>query len=358
MRCFLTGGAGFIASHLAEQLLDRGDQVCIIDDLSTGSIDNIQHLKRRIGFRYVIDSVFNRPLVAELMDDADVVFHLAAAVGVRLIVESPVRTIETNVRGTEVVLDVASRKKKLVVVFSTSEVYGKSSAERFAESDDLVLGATTKSRWSYAASKLVDEFLALAYWKERQVPVIIVRLFNTVGPRQTGRYGMVVPRFVDQALEQNPITVFGDGKQRRTFCHVRDAVKGIVSLANTPKAVGEIFNIGGVEETSIEALAHRVKKVLNSSSPVAYIPYEEAYEEGFEDMRRRVPDMTKIQALVGYAPRLTLNDIICDVAEYRRHAHGSAQSNDSAPGPLDVVCEFPAGMPVSLPMKKEERWSA
>jgi UDP-glucose 4-epimerase len=318
MKCLVTGGAGFIGSHLVDELLARNDDVCIIDDLSTGSIENIQHLKGRKGFQYVIDSVFNRPLMAELTDDADVIFHLAAAVGVRVIVESPVRTIETNVRGSEIVLDLASKKKKPVVVFSTSEAYGKSNQERFAETDDLVLGPTTKSRWSYAASKIIDEFLALAYWKERGVPVTIIRLFNTVGPRQTGRYGMVIPRFVDQALEGRPITVFGDGKQTRTFCHVRDTVGAIVNLVGNPRAVGEIFNIGGTEEISIEDLAHRVKDFLKSSSSITYIPYGEAYEEGFEDMRRRVPDIRKIQALIGYQPRLTLDDVISEVAEHRR----------------------------------------
>jgi len=325
MKCFVTGGAGFIGSHLTEQLLDRGYRVCGIDDLSTGSMENIEHLKGRNGFQYVIDSVLNRPLVAELMDGADVVFHLAAAVGVRLIVESPVRTIETNVRGTEVVLDLASRKKKLVVVFSTSEVYGKSSADRFSEADDLVLGPTTKSRWSYATSKILDEFLALAYWKERGVPVIIVRLFNTVGPRQTGRYGMVIPRFVDQALAGQPISVYGDGKQTRTFCHVRDAVGAIARLAETPQAVGEIFNVGGMAETSIHDLALRVKEWLGSASPIEYIPYEEAYEEGFEDMRRRVPDLRKIRRAIGYEPRLSLQNIVQDVADHvRRRAQVAA----------------------------------
>lgn len=324
MKCLITGGAGFIGSHLADQLLDQNHDVCIIDDLSTGSIVNIQHLRGRRRFRYVVDSVFNRPLMAELIDDADVIFHLAAAVGVRLIVESPVRTIETNVRGTEIVLEHAGKKKKLVVMFSTSEVYGKSNGDQFSETDDLVLGPTTKGRWSYAASKIIDEFLALAYWKERRVPVIIVRLFNTVGPRQTGRYGMVIPRFVDQALEGEGITVFGDGKQTRTFNHVLNAVWAIVKLIETPKAVGEIFNIGGTEEISIENLAYRVKELLKSSSPIIYVPYEEAYEEGFEDMRRRVPDIRKIQTLIGYQPRLTLDDIIRDVAEYKRSLRWTA----------------------------------
>src|SRR5438034_322656 len=289
MKCLLTGGAGFIGSHLTEALLARNHHVSIIDDLSTGSIGNIQHLKGEPRFQYVIDSVFNRPLMAELVDEADVIFHLAAAVGVRLIVESPVRTINTNVRGSETVLDLASKKKKLVVMFSTSEAYGKSSHERFSETDDLVLGSTTKARWSYAASKIIDEFLALAYWKEHGVPVIVIRLFNTVGPRQTGQYGMVVPRFVHQALEGEPITVFGDGKQSRTFCHVRDTVTAIVSLACRVEAVGEIFNVGGTEEISIEGLAHRVIDLLDSPSTIRYVPYEEAYEQGFEDMRRRVP---------------------------------------------------------------------
>jgi UDP-glucose 4-epimerase len=318
MQCLITGGAGFIGSHLADQLLEQSHDVCVLDDLSTGSIDNIRHLKGQAHFRYVIDSINNRPLVAELIDEVDVVFHLAAAVGVRLIVESPVQTIETNIKGTEVVLNLASKKKKLVVVFSTSEVYGKSTAARFAETDDLVLGPTYKGRWSYAASKLIDEFLALAYWKERQVPVIIIRLFNTVGPRQTGRYGMVVPRFVAQALAGEPMTVFGDGKQTRTFTHVLDAVGAIVQLVETPRAVGEIFNIGGAEEISIEGLAHFTKDLLGSSSPIIYMPYEQAYEEGFEDMRRRVPDVRKLRELCGYHPRRTLKDIILDVAVYQQ----------------------------------------
>lgn len=300
----------------------RGDDVCVIDDLSTGSIENIQHLKREKGFRYVIETVLNKPVMAELVDDADLVFHLAAAVGVRLIVESPVRTIETNIKGTEVVLDVAAKKKKPVVVFSTSEVYGKSDGETFSETDDLILGPSFKGRWSYAASKLIDEFLALAYYKERKLPVIIIRLFNTVGPRQTGRYGMVVPRFVQQALRREPITVFGDGKQTRTFTHVRDAVWAILKLAEHPGAIGEIFNVGGREEISIEELAHRVKEVLRSPSPITYVPYDDAYEEGFEDMRKRVPDISKVRNLIGYEPQCTLDDIIRDVAEYQK-ASGS-----------------------------------
>src|SRR3990167_954577 len=264
MKCLLTGGAGFIGSHLTEALLDRGDRVCIIDDLSTGGIENIEHLKGRKGFKYVLDTVMNRSVMAELVDGTDIVLHLAAAVGVRLIVESPVRTIETNIKGTEMVLELAAKKKKPVVIFSTSEVYGKSNGAKFVETGDLILGPTFKGRWSYAASKIIDEFLALAYFKEKNLPVIVIRLFNTVGPRQSGRYGMVIPRFVQQALAGDPITVFGDGKQTRTFTHVKDAIWAILKLVEHPRAVGEIFNIGGKEEVSIENLAHLVKEVLQS----------------------------------------------------------------------------------------------
>jgi len=317
MKYLLTGGAGFIGSHLAENLLDKEDQVCITDDLSTGSMENIQHLKGRRGFEYVLDTVLNRPVMAELVDEADIILHLAAAVGVRLIVESPVRTIETNIKGTEMVLELAVKKKKPVVIFSTSEVYGKSNEIKFSETGDLILGPTFKGRWSYAASKIIDEFLALAYYKEKKLPVIIIRLFNTVGPRQTGRYGMVVPRFVQQALAREPITVFGDGKQTRTFTHVRDAVRAILKLAEHPKAVGGVFNIGGKGEISIEELAQTVKEVLRSPSPIIHIPYEEAYEEGFEDMMKRVPDIGRIQELIGYDPKFSLEDIILDVADYQ-----------------------------------------
>src|SRR5437870_4631969 len=317
MKALLTGGAGFIGSHLAEDLLPAYG-VCVIDDLSTGSIENIQHLKGREGFKYVIDTVLNRRLMAELVDEADVILHLAAAVGVRLIVESPVRTIETNIKGTEIVLELAARKKKPVVIFSTSEVYGKSNEAKFSEDGDLVLGPTFKGRWSYAASKVIDEFLALAYYKEKKLPVTIVRLFNTVGPRQTGRYGMVVPRFVHQALTGEPITVFGDGRQTRTFTHVKDAVWAMLELLKCPSAAGEIFNVGGKDEISIEELARRVKEVLQSSSPIVYVPYADAYEEGFEDMQRRLPDIRKISELTGYAPKYDLNDVIVDVAAYHR----------------------------------------
>ncbi len=330
MKYLLTGGAGFIGSHLAEELLRQSDEVCIIDDLSTGRIENIEHLKGRRGFVYVVDTVLNKPVMAELVSEADAVLHLAAAVGVRLIVESPVRTIETNINGTEIVLELAAEEKKPVVIFSTSEVYGKSNGKKFSETDDLILGPTFRGRWSYAASKIIDEFLALAYCKEKELPVIIVRLFNTVGPRQIGRYGMVVPRFVQQALVGEPITVFGDGKQTRTFTHVQDAVWAVVKLMKHPGAVGEIFNIGGRGEISIDGLAHCVKEVLHSSSPIVHIPYEDAYEEGFEDMRKRVPDIRKIEDLIGYDPKYDLHDIILDVAEYQRGILSPLQLVDHA----------------------------
>ena len=320
MRALLTGGAGFVGSHLSEALLDRGDQVQVLDDLSTGSIDNIQHLKGRKGFDYVIDSVMNERLTAELIDRADVVFHLAAAVGVKLIVEAPVRTIETNVHGTEVVLKHASKNGKLVVIFSTSEVYGKSMAIPFSEDADLVIGPTSKHRWAYACSKAIDEFLALAYWKESKLPVIVARLFNTVGPRQTGQYGMVIPNFVRQALTGAPITVFGDGQQRRAFGYVGDVVGALLKLVQEPQAVGQVFNIGNTEEISILDLAHRIKALTDSASDIVLVPYDEAYEAGFEDMPRRVPDLTKIQRIVGYAPTVGLDEILGLVITHMREA--------------------------------------
>ena len=320
MRALLTGGAGFVGSHLSEALLDRGDQVQVLDDLSTGSIDNIQHLKGRKGFDYVIDSVMNERLTAELTDRADVVFHLAAAVGVKLIVEAPVRTIETNVHGTEVVLKHASKKGKLVVIFSTSEVYGKSMAMPFSEDADLVIGPTSKHRWAYACSKAIDEFLALAYWKESKLPVIVARLFNTVGPRQTGQYGMVIPNFVRQALTGAPITVFGDGQQRRAFGYVGDVVGALLKLVQEPQAVGQVFNIGNTEEISILDLAHRIKALTDSASDIVLVPYDEAYEAGFEDMPRRVPDLTKIQRIIGYAPTVGLDEILGLVITHMREA--------------------------------------
>jgi UDP-glucose 4-epimerase len=318
----ITGGAGFIGSHLAEALLTGGHEVDIIDNLSTGSIRNVGHLKSNPRFKYTIDTLTNEPLLAELIDRNDVVFHFAAAVGVKLIVEQPVHTIETNVHGTEVVLKHANKKKKTVVIASTSEVYGKSTDVPFREDADLVMGATMKHRWAYACSKAIDEFLALAYYKERGLPVIIVRFFNTVGPRQTGQYGMVLPSFVRQALAGEPITVFGDGTQSRSFTYVGDVVDCLMKLIDEPKAVGQVFNIGNKEEITILKLAETVKSLTGSSSRIDFIPYDQAYEEGFEDMPRRVPDLAKVGALVGYAPKVQLNEIITKVIEYFR-AHGS-----------------------------------
>jgi len=318
LRVLITGGAGFIGSHLADAYLQRGDEVLVIDDLSTGTIDNIQHLKSNPKFHYTIDSVHNQPVTAELVDQCDVVFHLAAAVGVKLIVESPVRTIETNVRGTEVVLALANKKQKRVLVASTSEVYGLSADVPFKEDGNLVMGATTKGRWSYACSKAIDEFLALAYWREKKLPTTIVRLFNTVGPRQTGRYGMVIPTFVKQALAGRPITVYGDGKQTRCFGYVGDVVGALIKLMDTTESVGQVFNIGSTEEISILKLAERVKELTQSSSEIVFVPYDDAYEEGFEDMPRRVPDTTKINQLVGFKPEMTLNGILETVISFHR----------------------------------------
>jgi len=320
MRVLITGGAGFVGSHLSEALLERGDEVSVLDNLSTGSIDNIKHLKAHPKFHYTIDSVTNEPLLAELIDASDVVVHLAAAVGVKLIVEAPVHTIETNVHGTEVVLKHANKKKKLVLIASTSEVYGKSVAVPFREDADLVLGPSVKHRWAYACSKLIDEFLALAYWKERKLPVIIVRLFNTVGPRQTGQYGMVIPNFVRQALSGQPITVFGDGTQSRSFTYVGDVVKAMVALIDEPRAVGQVFNIGNGQEISMRDLAVRIKAMTGSASEIVTIPYEQAYEAGFEDMPRRVPEITKIREMVGYRPTVELDEILTRVIEYFRQA--------------------------------------
>ena len=313
MRVLITGGAGFIGSHLGEAYLKRGDEVFVLDDLSTGSIENIRHLQKHPRFHYTIDSVRHQAVVAELVDQCDVVFHLAAAVGVRLIVESPVRTIQTNVHGTEVVLAQADKKKKKVVIASTSEVYGLSDQVPFREDGNLVLGATTKGRWSYACSKAIDEFLALAYWREKQLPTIVVRLFNTVGPRQKGRYGMVIPTFVKQALAGDPITVYGDGSQSRCFTHVADVVGALIRLADAPEAVGQVFNIGSNEEVTIADLARRVKIQAGSCSEIVRVPYSEAYEPGFEDMPRRVPDLTKIGGFIGYRPTRTLEQILEDV---------------------------------------------
>ena len=318
MRALITGGAGFIGCHLSEALLNAGHEVLIIDNLSTGSIDNIAHLKGRAGFEYFVDTVNNEPLLAELIDRSDIVFHLAAAVGVKLIVEQPVYTIETNVHGTEVVLKHANKKKKLVVIASTSEVYGKSEDVPFREDSDLVLGPTPKHRWAYACSKALDEFLALAYWKERKLPVIIVRFFNTVGPRQTGQYGMVIPNFVRQALAGEPITVFGDGKQQRAFTHVADVVGALLKLMVEPAAIGQVINIGNTQEVTIQRLAERVRELTGSKSVIKLVPYEEAYDSGFEDMPRRVPDLTKVTKLIGYKAQNNLDDILTQVIDYFR----------------------------------------
>jgi UDP-glucose 4-epimerase len=323
VKALITGGAGFVGSHLAEHLLAQGHEVLVLDNLATGSIENIAHLKGRAGFDYTIDSVSNGSLVAELIDRSDVVFHLAAAVGVKLIVEQPVHTIETNVHGTEVVLKHAAKKKKLVFIASTSEVYGKSVDVPFREDADLVLGPTSKHRWAYACSKLIDEFLALAYWKERRLPVVIVRLFNTVGPRQTGEYGMVLPTFVRQALTGEPITVFGDGTQSRSFTYVGDVVDVLARLAVEPRAIGEVFNVGSTEEIRIAALAERVRALTGSRSQIRLVPYDEAYEAGFEDMPRRVPDISKVRDLIGFEPRVPLDDIIRRVVEHMHVELGS-----------------------------------
>ena len=316
MRFLITGGAGFIGSHLAERLLHRGDTVALLDNLSTGSMENIRHLKSSERLSYHLDNIENRQLLAELVDDADVIIHLAAAVGVKLIVESPVRTIETNVNGTQLILEAACKKSKLVLTASTSEVYGKNLNVPFHEDADLLLGPTTKGRWSYAASKALDEFLALSYWKEKKLPVIVVRLFNTVGPRQTGRYGMVLPNFVKAALDSKPICVYGNGQQSRCFCDVRDTVEALTRLIDTPRSIGEVVNVGNTEEISIEALARLVKQRTRSNSPIEFIPYDQAYEPGFEDMMRRVPSVEKLQALTAFRPQTPLNEIIDRVTAY------------------------------------------
>jgi UDP-glucose 4-epimerase len=315
LNILVTGGAGFIGSHLAERLLDRGDEVHIVDDLSTGSVANIQHLKANPAFHYHIDSIANHALMAELVDLCDMTYHLAAAVGVRLIVDSPVRTMETNIRGTEIVLELAEKKRKRVLITSTSEVYGKREQIPFHEDDDLVMGPTSKGRWSYACSKAIDEFLAIAYWKEKKVPTVIVRLFNTVGPRQTGRYGMVIPSFVAQALTGENLTVFGDGRQSRCFTHVNDAVNAIIKVGEHPDANGEVYNIGSQQEITMLDLAKRIKELAKSESKIVFIPYEQAYEEGFEDMMRRVPDLTKVHRLIGYEPTVKLDEILRSVIE-------------------------------------------
>ncbi len=318
MRYLITGGAGFIGSHLSEELLRLGHHVTCVDDLSTGSMHNIRHLKSHTHYQYTIDTCANAQLMAELVDWSDKIFHLAAAVGVKLIVESPVRTIETNIKLTEIMLNLAQKKKRPIFVASTSEVYGKSEQLPFSEEGDLVMGATNKGRWSYACSKAIDEFLAIAYWKEKKLPTVVARLFNTVGPRQTGQYGMVVPNFVRQALANEPITVYGDGKQSRCFGHVADVIQALIGLMNSEAAYGQVFNIGNNVEISILDLAKQVREMCGSKSEIVFIPYEKAYEEGFEDMPRRVPNLTKIHAAIGWQPTRTLPQILSDVIEQQR----------------------------------------
>lgn len=328
MRVLITGGAGFIGSHLADACIARGDEVFVIDDLSTGSLDNIEQLANHPRFHCTVGSVHDTNLLDDLVGDCDVIFHLAAAVGVKLIVESPVRTIETNVRGTEVVLAAASRERKRLLIASTSEVYGLSEQVPFREDGNLVMGATTKGRWSYACSKAIDEFLALAYHREKKLPTIITRLFNTVGPRQIGRYGMVVPTLVSQALAGKPLTVYGNGRQTRCFAFVADVVKSLLLLMDHPDAAGEVFNVGSTEEISITHLAERILALTGSPSQIVYIPYSEAYEEGFEDMPRRVPDTAKASRFIGFTPRTSLDDILREVI--RDRSRSSAESLDLA----------------------------
>lgn len=325
VHALITGGAGFVGSHLAELLLSRGQRVTVIDNLSTGSADNISSLRKDPNFRFAIETITNEVVMDRLVSECDLVYHLAAAVGVELVVREPVRVIETNILGCEAVLRTANRYRKKVIIASTSEIYGKSDKTPFREDDDRVLGPTTKSRWSYSCSKAVDEFLALAYEKEKGLPVVIVRLFNTIGPRQTGRYGMVVPRFVQQALAGKPITVYGDGRQSRCFSHVRDVVRGIAALAQCPKAEGEVFNIGNDQEITILDLATKIVRMTGSRSEIKRIPYGDAYEEGFEDMRRRVPDLSKIRKWVGYRPEYSLDAMLRSVIDHFRSA--SAKSS-------------------------------
>lgn len=318
MRILITGGAGFIGSYLAERHLEKGDEVYIIDDLSTGSIENILSIKDHPKFHYYIDTVTNEQLTAELVDLCDIIYHLAASVGVQRIVESPVRVIETNIQGTEVVLKLAAKKGKRVLITSTSEVYGKQTAVPFREDGDLVLGATDVGRWSYACSKAIDEFLAIAYWKEQQLPTTIVRLFNTVGPRQTGKYGMVIPNFVRQALANEDIRVFGEGNQSRCFTHVLDVVPALMALAANSASYGQVYNIGNTQEITMLDLAEKIKTMTGSSSNIVRIPYDQAYKGGFEDIQRRLPDLTKLNTLIGYVPSYNLEAILSSVIEYER----------------------------------------
>ncbi len=318
MKALVTGGAGFIGSHLAEALIKRGDEVVVIDDLSTGNRRNLSEISEDKKFSFVEGTILSEKLMGELIKGCEVIYHLAAAVGVKFVIDNPVRSIEVNVKGTEIVLEFASKFKRKVFLSSTSEVYGKTEDGFFKEDSDRVVGATTIGRWSYSCSKALDEFLCLAYYREKELPVVIGRLFNTCGPRQTGKYGMVIPRFVKQALSNEPVTIYGDGKQTRSFCYIEDTVRAIISLVEEPKAIGEIFNIGSETATTIEDLARKVIKLTGSNSDIIYIPYEEAYEKGFEDMRHRVPDTGKIHSLIGYKPHYNLDMILEKVIEYFR----------------------------------------
>lgn len=318
-KALITGGAGFVGSHLAEALLEVGQDVTIIDDLSTGTLDNITHLSSNEHFHYVVENILNEGVMDRLISECDIIYHLAAAVGVDLIIKRPVYVIENNVMGTENVLRIANRYRKKVLIASTSEIYGKSEKIPFKEDDDRILGTTTKNRWSYACSKAIDEFLALAYWHEHKLPVVNFRLFNTIGPRQTGRYGMVVPRFVRQALKGEPLTVYGDGNQSRCFTDVRDVVRGLVALSTEERAVGEVFNIGNNEEISIMELAKLIIEKTGSPSEIQLIPYNEAYEKGFEDMRRRVPDISKMKSFLDWAPKSSLDNVLNDIITYTKN---------------------------------------
>jgi UDP-glucose 4-epimerase len=319
MKVLITGGAGFIGSHLCEKLLNAGNQVTALDNLSTGKYDNVVHLKENPNFNLVVGNILNEELVDKLCEKTDIIFHLAAAVGVDLIVKYPLESLTTNIKGSEIVLDMAQRYNKKVLITSTSEIYGKNINGPLQEDNDRILGSPLKSRWSYSTAKAVDEILAYVYWKEKGLPTIIVRLFNTVGPRQTGAYGMVIPRFVTQALKGEPLSVYGDGKQSRCFLHVQDAVNALIKLMQTPQAIGQVFNLGSQEEVTIKGLAQKVIQLTASNSRIIYIPYEQAYEEGFEDMQRRVPDINKIQKLIGYKPTQNLQDILIGVIEYFRN---------------------------------------
>ncbi|MDP2904829.1 MAG: GDP-mannose 4,6-dehydratase [Candidatus Omnitrophota bacterium] len=319
MKALITGGAGFIGSHLSEQLLSIGDEVIVLDNLSTGRMENIAQLKANPKFKLVIGSILDERLLDKFVEQADVVYHLAAAVGVELIVKKPLESLTTNIRGSELVLEMAHRYHRKVLITSTSEIYGKNTSGLLKETDDRILGSPLKTRWGYSTAKAVDEMLAYVYWKEKGLPSVIVRLFNTVGPRQTGVYGMVMPRFVGQALKKEPLTIYGTGKQTRCFTHVKDVVGALVKLIQTPEAVGQVFNIGSQDEISMEGLAKKIIELTKSSSTTKYIPYEKAYEEGFEDMQRRVPDTTKIRNLTGFKPTYTLPEIIKDIIGYLKN---------------------------------------